>query len=268
MTSNEILKADVLDILFEHRNKQYGAYALRRTYNNRLLVALGTSLAAVLAACLLIRPGGQVTPVDEIVPDIVIISPPIDLAPPPEPVPPPAAPAPRPIATVRHTNNIKIVAEVQPDEVVPEIGDLVDPQIGTVNQAGDPPAVNRTIEVPPAPPATGGGAPGQASGNFEAVERMPEYPGGVAAWTAFLSRHLRMPGELDAGERRTVLVKFWVDTDGSIGRFEVVQSAGAAFDGEVIRVMKKMPKWKPAIQNGQPIAITFTQPVTFQAIED
>jgi protein TonB len=48
----------------------------------------------------------------------------------------------------------------------------------------------------------------------------------------------------------------------------VVQSAGAVFDNEVIRVLKKMPKWKPAIQNGQPVAVTFTQPVTFQAVEE
>ena len=206
--------------------------------------------------------------VDDFVPDIVRISPPIDLTPPPKPAPPPAAAAPRPIATVRHTNNIQIVAEVRPDEAVPEVGDLVDPQIGTVNQAGDLPTVNHTVEPPPAAPAGSGEKPAQPSEGFVPVERLPEYPGGVAAWTAFLNRHLRMPEELDAGERRTVQVKFWVGVNGSIDRFEVVQSAGAAFDGEVIRVLKKMPKWKPALQNGQPIAVTFTQPVTFQALEE
>jgi protein TonB len=100
------------------------------------------------------------------------------------------------------------------------------------------------------------------------VERLPEFPGGVNAWSAFLGRHLRVPDDLEAGERRTVQVKFWVGEDGSVTRFEVVQSAGAVFDNEVIRVLKKMPKWKPAIQNGQPVAVTFTQPVTFQAVEE
>lgn len=268
MTSNDILKADVLDILFENRNKQYGAYALRKTYNNRLLVALGTSLGAVLAACLLIRPGSRMAPVDEIVPDIVIISPPIDLTPPPEPTPPPAAQAPRAIATRAFNSRIEIVQEVPPGQEVPEIGELVDRQIGNTNVDGDVPTVNHTVEPPPVQPAGGGEKPAQPSEGFTPVERAPEYPGGLAAWSAFLNRHLRMPEELDAGERRTVQVKFWVGTDGSIDRFEVVQSAGAAFDGEVIRVLKKMPKWKPALQNGQPIAVTFTQPVTFQALED
>lgn len=48
MTSNEILKADVLDILFDNRNKEYGAYALRKKYNTRLSMALGISLSAAL----------------------------------------------------------------------------------------------------------------------------------------------------------------------------------------------------------------------------
>lgn len=268
MTSNEILKADVLDILFENRNKQYGAYALRKTYNNRMMVALGTSLAAVLAACLLIRPGDRVVAMDDFVPDIVKLSPPIDLAPPPEPTPPPAAQAPRTIATRAYNSRIEIVSEVPPGQEVPEIGELVDPQIGNANVDGVLPTESRTVEPPPAPPAGGGGVPAPPEERFVPVERMPEFPGGVEAWTAFLGRHLQVPDELEAGERRTVQVKFWVDTDGSIGRFEVVKSAGAACDQEVIRVLKKMPKWKPALQNGHPIAITFTQPVTFQAFGD
>ena len=268
MTSNEILKADVLDILFENRNKQYGAYDLRKTYNNRMLVALGTSLAAVLAACLLIPPGDRVVAMEDFVPDIVRLSPPIDLTPPVEPPPPPAAQAPRPIATRAFNNRIEIVREVPPGQEVPEIGELVDRQIGNANIDGDAPTVNHTIEPPPAQTAGSGAKPTPPAEGFTPVERAPEYPGGLGAWTTFLNRHLRMPEELDAGERRTVQVKFWVGIDGSIDRFEVVKSAGAAFDNEVIRVLKKMPKWKPALQNGQPIAVTFTQPVTFQALED
>jgi protein TonB len=77
-----------------------------------------------------------------------------------------------------------------------------------------------------------------------------------------------VPDELQAGERRTVQVKFWVGEDGSVSRLEVVQSGGAAFDNEVIRVLRKMPKWQPAVQNGHPVAVTFTQPVTFQSVEE
>ena len=58
-----------------------------------------------------------------------------------------------------------------------------------------------------------------------------------------------------------------VSTDGSITNFEVLKSGGESFDREVIRVLKKMPKWKPAIQNGHPAATSFTQPVSFMVHE-
>lgn len=56
-------------------------------------------------------------------------------------------------------------------------------------------------------------------------------------------------------------------TQGSITGFDIVQSGGAAFDKEVIRMLKKMPTWKPAFRNGQPTAVPFTQPVTFMAMD-
>ena len=84
----------------------------------------------------------------------------------------------------------------------------------------------------------------------------------------FLNKYLRTPDELEAGQKRTVLVRFAVGEDGSITKFEIIQSGGAAFDNEVIRVLKKMPKWKPAVQNGQNVSVMFTQPVTFMAYEE
>jgi protein TonB len=84
----------------------------------------------------------------------------------------------------------------------------------------------------------------------------------------FLQRNLNAPSGLEPGEKKTVSIRFFVSVDGEITDFEVIQSAGRAFDNEVIRVLKKMPRWKPAIQNGQPIARAFTQPVTFVGMEE
>lgn len=271
MTSNEILKADVLDILFENRNKQYGAYALRKYYNNRLGMALGLGLSAILAMGFWLNQSSVHSQYSE--PEFkkevvkLIACPIIPLEEPDKPATPPAARPATPVATIRHTN-ILIVPDVPPNEAMPEVGDLADPQIGTRTVAGDLPTVNHTIDSPPAPPAAGTGNTDMEETRFAPVERLPEFPGGVSAWSAFLGRHLRVPDELEAGERRTVQVRFWVGEDGSVTRFEVAQTAGAAFDNEVIRVLKKMPKWKPAIQNGHPVAVTFTQPVTFQAVEE
>ena len=58
-----------------------------------------------------------------------------------------------------------------------------------------------------------------------------------------------------------------MDEEGVVTNFKVVQSGGSDFDNEVIRVLKKMPRWLPAIQAGKPTAVIFTQPVTFQAAE-
>ena len=102
---------------------------------------------------------------------------------------------------------------------------------------------------------------------FEPVERVPEFPGGMKAWTNFLSNNLETPSQLESGEKKTVMIRFKVATDGSVTGFEVVLSAGSVYDNEVIRVLKKMPKWKPAIQNGHIVATSFTQPVTFVGVE-
>jgi protein TonB len=99
-------------------------------------------------------------------------------------------------------------------------------------------------------------------------DKQPQFPGGIQAWQAFLSKHLHAPQDLEEGEKRTVLIRFHVAADGSIADFQVLQSAGSVFDNEVIRVLKKMPKWTPASKAGQPVSVSFTQPVTFVGIEE
>ena len=87
-----------------------------------------------------------------------------------------------------------------------------------------------------------------------------EFPGGQKALMNFLNKYLRTPDELEAGQKKTVQVRFSVAEDGSVTQFEVLQSGRIAFDNEVIRVLKKMPKWKPAVQNGRNVPVMFTQP--------
>ena len=85
--------------------------------------------------------------------------------------------------------------------------------------------------------------------------RDPSFPGGSAAWLKFLQRILQAPEDVEPGKRIEVLIRFWVDIDGSVSRPEIIKSGGTAFDKEVMRVMKKMPKWEPALQAGRPIAV-------------
>jgi len=91
----------------------------------------------------------------------------------------------------------------------------------------------------------------------------PEFPGGPEALKKFLGRNLNPPEELEAGEKKMVRVRFMVDKDGSVSMVNIETSGGDAFDKEVIRVCKKMPKWRPAIQNGRPATMSYVLPVTF-----
>ena len=99
------------------------------------------------------------------------------------------------------------------------------------------------------------------------INRGPEFPGGIKAWLGFLNKHLQVPEELGAGEKVTVLIGFEVAVDGTVTSFRVLKSGGGNYDEEVIRVLKKMPRWSPAMQSSQPVATTFTQPVTFVGVE-
>ena len=107
----------------------------------------------------------------------------------------------------------------------------------------------------------------QYPARIEPSEIPPSYPGGLQAFKAYLSGHLVVPEELEPGEKKTVVVHFLVDIDGSISRIEIIQSGGNNFDKEVIRVLSKMPKWNAAVQNGHKVAVPFTQPITFVGIE-
>jgi periplasmic protein TonB len=270
MTSNEILKADLLDIIFDNRNKQYGAYALRKGYNSRMTIALIASISLFVLVFLIIKPSVSSESIAAFEdPGVTLTE--IDMAPiipEPEPVQPAAVQQQPATAQAEYINRIQIV----PNDVVTNITDvstLETSRIGSYTIDG-PPADPATLQ-PPASSGTGNGIP--ITKEPEIVKpplpsSAPEFPGGAQAWLAFLNRHLQSPDELEPGQKKTVLVRFYVGTDGSITNFDVVQSGGREYDNEVIRVLKKMPKWKPAIQNGVPMSVSFTQPVTFIGIEE
>ncbi len=264
MTSQEILKADVLDIVFDNRNKTYGAYELRKHYNNRLGFALGAMLSALLIVIFALNnfPGETQNLLSPTTEGPVTV---LDLTPVPK-VEKPVLPKTPPAVKQRNfVNQIKIVSDDvtdMPDQIDLHNALISDKDVeGPAFTEAKQPAVTPVTEEPVAKVE-------EPKKEFTSVEKNAEFPGGQAAWIAFLSRHLRTPSELEAGQKKTVYVRFVVDVDGSISKFEIVQSGGAAFDNEVIRVLKKMPKWTPAFQNGHNVSVIFTQPVTFMAFEE
>ena len=102
--------------------------------------------------------------------------------------------------------------------------------------------------------------------NCVIAEDMPVFPGGQAALFEYLSQQVTYPEEAQAnGIEGRVICSFVVDTDGSITDVEVARSSGdVSLDQEAIQVIQSMPKWQPAQQDGVPVPVRFTIPITFK----
>lgn len=100
---------------------------------------------------------------------------------------------------------------------------------------------------------------------FVAVEQQAEFPGGQAALMKWLSNNIRYPESAQQNDiQGRVIVKFVVEKDGSIGQATIAKGVDKDLDREAIRVVKKMPKWQPGKNNGVAVRSYFTLPVTFK----
>ncbi|MDE6311375.1 MAG: energy transducer TonB [Muribaculaceae bacterium] len=97
------------------------------------------------------------------------------------------------------------------------------------------------------------------------VEQKPSFPGGEAAMYQWLSSNIQYPAVAsEEGIQGRVVVEFVVGKDGSITNVKVLRPRHPALDKEAVRVIKSMPKWVPGRNNGQPVKVTYTLPVTFK----
>lgn len=95
------------------------------------------------------------------------------------------------------------------------------------------------------------------------AQSAPAFPGGRDVWLAFLNRNLKAVPQWDYWEKKSGVVAFRVGADGSIDRIGIRESAGAIFDNELLRMLKRMPRWKPAVEKGSKVEAIVTQRVTF-----
>lgn len=101
------------------------------------------------------------------------------------------------------------------------------------------------------------------------MEQMPEFPGGTEKLMIFIKKELKYPQEAyKNGVQGRVYVQFIVDIDGSIIDVKVIRGVDQLLDEEAIRIIKLMPKWKPGKQNGTPVKVSMTVPVTFKIDKD
>lgn len=114
----------------------------------------------------------------------------------------------------------------------------------------------------PEPPAVGEIKPTLIG---DVVEQMPSFPGGPQALLNYLSEHINYPEEYEEiCVQGRVVITFVVEKDGSLSDITVVKSLEKAFDEEALRAVKSMPKWIPAMQNGEPVRAKYTVPITFR----
>ncbi len=99
---------------------------------------------------------------------------------------------------------------------------------------------------------------------FTVVEAMPEFPGGMAKLMGFLSKNIKYPPlAKESGIQGRVFINFVVEPNGSISKVQVLRGIGGGCDEEAIRVVNSMPKWKPGMQRGKPVRVSYNLPVKF-----
>lgn len=248
------------DIVFEGRNQDYGAYELRRNYNRRVTIIIGGMIVFSLALFGLKKFMDR--PKDEVVEE-KIINTQIDLTPPPplEDVPPPPPPPPPPPMV----EMVKFVPPVIKDDAVEEepqktIDEVKDVNVGTKDQEGDkdivaPPTEEKGSTEPAAPEI------------FTIVEEQAEFPGGISEMAKYIQKTLQYPAMArEAGISGKCFLKFVVNENGDISNVEVLKGVPGCSDcdKEAIRVVKSMPKWKPAKMTGRSVKCYFNLPISFK----
>ena len=100
---------------------------------------------------------------------------------------------------------------------------------------------------------------------FDVVEQMPSFPGGNSALMQYLSKNIKYPTiSQEQGTQGRVTCQFVVNKDGSIVDVKVIRGVDPYLDKEAIRVISSMPKWKPGMQRGKPVRVKYTVPVMFR----
>lgn len=274
MEANKILSADILDLVFEDRNKEYGAYELRKTYNRRIVRALIiTASVAVLAmvgsllASTFEDSGKEKLKINEIsLEEIKQEEEKIEPPPPPPPKPPDP-----PKIEMKQFTPPKIVKDEEVEEPPPPQEELKEVKIDVQNQEG----IKDEGIVAPTVIDDGKGVVEEQKEDpnkiFEKVEIEASFKGGESAWRKYLERNLNPNVPVDNGAPEgtyTVYVQFVVSKDGTISDVKALTNHGYGMEKEAVKVIQKGPAWVPAVQNGRSVNAYRKQPITFRVTSE
>ncbi len=246
------------DLVFEFRNKRYGAYLLRRGYPDRVLVGLLATVFLVAVLLFLQRMRQDNTAVQY--PTAVERGLRVLTLPPSIPMKPKVIPAPRqPRKTNTRSTAVLVtkdeIEEKEEVEVVVDVlsdGDFDFNVAGSDSGAVDGAAVDHLLMVEP------------DDGPLDLADEMPEYEGGLSAMMKFIQKKIRYPRAPQAmGIDGTVYVRFVVNGDGSVSDVRVIRGVHRDYDREAVRVVSMLPAWKGGKHRGRPVPVRMVLPIRF-----
>lgn len=253
--SNPFYVDQLDEIVFSNRNKEYGAYALRRAYkrfvNRSMLFAIIIMLAVVLIPFFIWKQtatAGEETTVTTEMMDMATNK--KEDAPPPPPPPPEQvmeqkAKFTAPVVTMDTTE----VVEISQDDLNQTTVNVnVSTEEIVVEEDGSEGIIEEVISTPV----------------FTVVEEMPTFPGGDESRVRFLTENIKYPQMAkESGIQGTVYVTFVIDERGRVADVKVLRGIGGGCDEEAIRVVKMMPPWNAGKQSGKPVRVQFNMPIKF-----
>ena len=256
MDANPIVIRHWEDVVFENRNKSYGAYLLRRAYSNRLLSGLGVTL--MLTTIVLSLQHIQLDETVKTVDPPPLIGKGIILTPPPsfEKREPPKNAIQQPRRNVQSRSVVVTTEEVVDEQEVTALTEFVSPEGFESGVVGSPEGTS--VFSLPQPEVV------IERDVLDLAEIMPQYEGGVSALMKFIQRKIRYPrAPREQGIEGTVYVRFVVRGDGSVTDVEIIRGVHPDYDREARRVISMLPDWKGGSNNGRPASVRMVLPIKF-----
>ncbi len=273
MSKIDLIDNSWVDLVFEGKNHNYGAYRLRKSTGRRNFWSLVTVIAAI---AIIMGVVWAKVAIENAMPKKVAITTDVELS----------KLAQKKEAKVERKEPVKIEMEqkvvekvkssvkftapvikkdedVAPEDELKSQDDLAKTAIaiGSFDVKGNDEAAGEVLK---AKEVIAQEKPAEEQ-VFDVVEQMPQFPGGDAALFEYLSTHIKYPAIAEEnGVQGRVIVTFVVERDGSITDVKVVKSVDPSLDKEAARVVQGMPKWIPGKQNGAAVRVKYTVPVTFR----
>jgi len=271
MSKLSIYETKWTDLVFENKNKEYGAYQLRQESSKNSITALfmGLLILTAIGTVSMLISKFKVAPptvvVDPFDPTITIVDVDPIVRPPEKPIAPPTQ---QPSAATPDTDSKQLVDPIvsRPEDAIDKIASNTDnhPVVDNVT-----PGTGTVVNA--LPTTGGGGGDGAAAAPktnepalISELDKMPEFPGGMSKFYTYVGNNFTRP-ELDAERTLRVYVSFVIEKDGSITDIIVKNDPGFGMGKEAIRVLKSLKtKWSPGIIDGKPVRTAYNLPITIK----